>query len=532
VITFGRSFSITLTDYATLTYNQAALVGMGCKRTIQPDSDTSVEYAKGLRTVISGGSGGFRYEWEISLRLTDTQWTELQAFLFEHLKRLRSNEGLNAFVILRDRVMPLVADGRIRDGETPYDQVLDEEGIRYFANFRVVLIPQYPHELVGSQAGTPYWEIKIRAVEASSTTYQNYFVAARGGINICTLDGEDPNPNGDPIPLTWDGRYPGQPLAQQGSWLSQASIYYGALGVPLINRASAQAAAYALLPDFAAANALLTPETQSDPTGSVSISGDRKRITLTLNNRKVESRDNLHPAQPFARFYADFGIFVYFNRGGKARIFWSFGVGVSFAEVTLRPLGGGIFTSGIGFGLQFPESIPGGTCRTTSTIVNLYLLDAYRYDTTDPGYAGILEFTESSYTVRRECHPATIDVATIRRVGGTLGQVSVLVTIWETTPASTAVPGIDYPSDAFPQRITIGSGVSSVPISLLLPPGAPGVRTLKLRISRPRGGALLGFLTTTTITLVQSAAAPFETIGGSPFETIGGDPFETLGCPI
>jgi glucose/arabinose dehydrogenase len=120
---------------------------------------------------------------------------------------------------------------------------------------------------------------------------------------------------------------------------------------------------------------------------------------------------------------------------------------------------------------------------------------------TDDDSAGALQFSPASLTVAENVASGKASLTVTRNQTASGVGVSWAVV----TAESTAVLGTDYggPTSG---TLAFGSGVLSQPIEipLLNPAGVQGTRTLKVRLSNPKGGASLGPQSTATVTITDS----------------------------
>lgn len=156
-------------------------------------------------------------------------------------------------------------------------------------------------------------------------------------------------------------------------------------------------------------------------------------------------------------------------------------------------------------------SAPGGT----NLIVSIQS-DATQ-TTAATNAAGVIQFSDTAYSIG-EGSPAAI---TVNRNGGSTGTVTVNFAMTDGTATSPA----DYTRTPV-GTLTFGPGVTTQTISILTVNDGAGDdgETVNLSLSNPGGGATLGSLITTTLTLVEGAGATTQpspptapTVGGSGF---------------
>ena len=109
---------------------------------------------------------------------------------------------------------------------------------------------------------------------------------------------------------------------------------------------------------------------------------------------------------------------------------------------------------------------------------------------------GVFQFTTNSYSMIESSGSVTVSVD---RVGGVVG--SVAVGIYSTS--GTATPGLDYVQVS--QVLTFASGQTNVTVTvpIINDQAVEPVETIGLILRDPTGGALLGALTNTTISIVD-----------------------------
>src|SRR5439155_1041837 len=121
---------------------------------------------------------------------------------------------------------------------------------------------------------------------------------------------------------------------------------------------------------------------------------------------------------------------------------------------------------------------------------------------TDNDAGGFIEFAGPVFVFPQSAGAATV---TLTRSGGSAGDV----TVQFATSDGTGVAGTDYTATSGTLTFGPGETTKTFTVPLLVPPTAAGVRSVKLALSNPGGGATLGPRTTAVIRIVDQLSLAF-----------------------
>lgn len=158
-------------------------------------------------------------------------------------------------------------------------------------------------------------------------------------------------------------------------------------------------------------------------------------------------------------------------------------------------------------------SAPGGT----NLIVSMQS-DATQ-TTAATNTAGVIQFSDTAYSIG-EGNPATI---TVNRNGGSTGAVSVNYSMTDGTATSptdytrTVIGTLNFAAGAQTATITVPTSADAV--------AEPAGETVTLALSNPTGGATLGSLTSTTLTIIDGGTATTQPSPPTPATLPGGAGF-------
>ncbi len=195
----------------------------------------------------------------------------------------------------------------------------------------------------------------------------------------------------------------------------------------------------------------------------------------------------------------------------------TFAEGETLKDVTLALIGDRIIEADETLTLQLVNPTGGATigqqATTTFTILN-------------DDFPGSLSFSLPANSVAEgDRETVATPIATVERRGGSSGEVTVRVEL----VSSTATPGVDF-ENIFPLTVTFADGETSKTVSLPLIGDTltEADEVLVLQLANPTGGATLGGLTRTTITILNddfAAGTPNDdVIIGTPGpDVLGGE---------
>ena len=136
--------------------------------------------------------------------------------------------------------------------------------------------------------------------------------------------------------------------------------------------------------------------------------------------------------------------------------------------------------------LRLFNATGGATLGLTNSLLTIVDDDAF----------GTFQFSTNSYTVAEAARSVTV---TVRRVGGIIGAVSVDIA----TVAGTAVGGLDFIPFTQVLNFVPGQTSSNLLVQVVDDQVVEPLESFSLVLANPRGGALLGALTNTTVTITD-----------------------------
>lgn len=136
--------------------------------------------------------------------------------------------------------------------------------------------------------------------------------------------------------------------------------------------------------------------------------------------------------------------------------------------------------------LRLFNATGGATLGLTNSLLTIVDDDAF----------GTFQFSTNSYTVAEAARSVTV---TVRRVGGIIGAVSVDIA----TVAGTAVGGLDFTPFTQVLNFAPGQTSSNLLVQVVDDQVVEPLESFSLVLANPRGGALLGALTNTTVTITD-----------------------------
>ncbi len=129
------------------------------------------------------------------------------------------------------------------------------------------------------------------------------------------------------------------------------------------------------------------------------------------------------------------------------------------------------------------------------------------------GPADTFDFSASTYSFSERSGNVTI---TVRRNGSTSGAASVLYA----TSNLTAESGKDYQSTSGKLDFSAGETTKNFTLPLINRPTIDGNKNLKITLSGPTGGPILGFQTPTTVTIIDEDSVPVSGSGTFVFDAL------------